>query len=507
MRLSFRERPFHQGLLIAVVAAISIGVGLDLSSPPRFDGAGYSVLALSLLSGKGYHEIDRPESPRHAHFPPGYPAFLALLWSVTGKSAPAAHALSAGCTLAAVVLAWRWLRRVETSRVAFLCGLSLAVNWTWARNGGSIQSEPVFLLLTQLAVLATLAVRQGATRMSAVGLGLLFGACILTRHVGIAFVAALGLDLILNRQTRTAMIAGLTAFGIVLPWVVWLALVRENTQVGLLAEGSLSIRVATLSLFYLQRIPDQLTGPFVEVATVFQRSRGLALAFNLWAAVATSVVVLGWLTCLWRPRKRVAGLVPFANLALLLVWPFTEAGRFLIPLIPFLIVGATEGLGRLLQILPRLTPKTAKQWAALAVLAASTPYSLYGLVADRSKAQRDTHASFDLACDWIANHATRPGPVVCRHPGELFWATGRQAFAIQEGENVADLYKKYKVSYILIDEIRYANATPNPLTAFVNDHPDRVREVWERETSGGASMAIYEVVDDYLTGPSNLSLP
>ena len=245
MRLSFRERPFHQGLLIALVAAISIGVGLDLSSPPRFDGAGYSVLALSLLSGKGYHEIDRPESPRHAHFPPGYPAFLALLWSVTGKSAPAAHALSAGCTLAAVVLAWRWLRRVETSRVAFLCGLSLAVNWTWARNGGSIQSEPVFLLLTQLAVLATLAVRQGATRMSAVGLGLLFGACILTRHVGIAFVAALGLDLILNRQTRTAMIAGLTAFGIVLPWVVWLALVRENTQVGLLAEGSLSIRVAT----------------------------------------------------------------------------------------------------------------------------------------------------------------------------------------------------------------------------------------------------------------------
>ena len=40
-------------------------------SPPRFDGAGYAVLAESLLAGQGYREIDHPERPPHAHYPPG----------------------------------------------------------------------------------------------------------------------------------------------------------------------------------------------------------------------------------------------------------------------------------------------------------------------------------------------------------------------------------------------------------------------------------------------------
>jgi len=44
------------------------------------------------------------------------------------------------------------------------------------------------------------------------------------------------------------------------------------------------------------------------------------------------------------PRRRLAGLIALFTLALLLVWPFTEAGRFLFPIVPFLLVGATEAL-------------------------------------------------------------------------------------------------------------------------------------------------------------------
>ena len=507
MRPPLRDRAWFQGLLIATAAAVSIVGGMDVSSPPRFDGAGYSVLALSLLSGQGYREIDRPDSPRHAHFPPGYPAGLALIWSVTGKSAAAAHWFSAACSMSAVLLAWRWLRKVECRRVAFLCGLSLAINWTWGRNGGSIQSEPLFLLLTQLAILATLAASQRAKPLAAVGLGVLFAACILTRHVGLAMVAALWLDLMLKRQTRTAMIALLTAFCLVLPWIAWLASVHENTQAGLLAEGSLPQRVATLGVFYLQRIPDQLTGPFVEVATVFQRGKGLAWSLNVWASLATTVIVLGWWTCLRRSRRRFAGLVPIATLAMLLVWPFTEAGRFLIPLLPFLILGATEGLARILRRVGVPTPKARRQWAALAVLAGSIPYSLYGLVADRSQAHRETHAAFDLARGWIADKGARPGPVVCRHPGELFWLTGRKALTIGEDEDIEKVLSDAHVSYILIDEERYANAPRNPLAIFVNGHPGRARKVWKRETVGGASMTIYEVADPQLSGGSKRILP
>src|SRR5437868_1319470 len=94
------------GGLIFAAAAVSAAWSADLRTPPRFDGAGYAVLAEALATGQGYREIDRPDSPRHAHFPPGYPVALATLWSATGRSVPAAHGLSLISTVAATLAAW-----------------------------------------------------------------------------------------------------------------------------------------------------------------------------------------------------------------------------------------------------------------------------------------------------------------------------------------------------------------------------------------------------------------
>src|SRR3954466_2478395 len=99
----------------------------DFSSPPRYDGAGYAVLARSLAEGKGYRAIDHPDEPLHAHFPPGYPAFMALV----GPSSHAFHLASSLCTVGATLAAWCWFRRMYSGEVALLLGLALAINWIW----------------------------------------------------------------------------------------------------------------------------------------------------------------------------------------------------------------------------------------------------------------------------------------------------------------------------------------------------------------------------------------
>ena len=85
------------------------------------------------------------------------------------------------------------------------------------------------------------------------------------------------------------------------------------------------------------------------------------------------------------PRRRLAGLIAFLTLALLLVWPFTEAGRFLIPLVPFLLVGATEGLAQ-----PDVLGgnQTAPRLGGGIVLAVSIPYAAYAVATGRAAAQR-----------------------------------------------------------------------------------------------------------------------
>src|SRR3954447_12460079 len=112
-----------QGLLIASVCAASLLANASFRAPPRFDGAGYAVLAQSIGQGRGYREIDHPDAPRHAHFPPAYPLALAGVWAMTGTSSTAAHSYSLACSLGATLLAWVWFRKGNRPEVAQLMGL------------------------------------------------------------------------------------------------------------------------------------------------------------------------------------------------------------------------------------------------------------------------------------------------------------------------------------------------------------------------------------------------
>ena len=113
----------------------------------------------------------------------------------------------------------------------------------------------------------------------------------------------------------------------------------------------------------------------------------------------------------------------------------------------------------------------------------------------RAAAQQRTHADFDVACQWIARQAARPGLVMTRHPGEVFWQTSRQAVAPDSSDPdvIAGRIDRLGVAYLLIDEDRYANAADSPLVRYVERYPDRVALVWSRR-NGSASIQIWETL-------------
>jgi hypothetical protein len=478
-------------LLMAVVSA-SVGLNMNPSAVPRFDGAGYAVLGQALSTGRGYREINQPDAPPHDHFPPGYPFALALLWRFTGRSTVAAHIFSVTCTMVAVLLSWRWFRAIYPPRTALLLGLALGINWTWGRIGGSIQSEPLFMVWELVAVLATVK----AARHDTLGIGIILGIAlamgILTRHVGICIAGAAVLDLGLRRRWKGLVTVVLTTTVLVLPWVGWLLAVHHHTQLGLLTTHGLVDRIAGQAIFYLQRVPDQITGPFVEVGTVFKRSPAITIAANLWAAIAGVIILWGWVRTLQTTRRRLVGLIAFVTLLLLFAWPFTEAGRFLIPLVPMLLVGLTEGLA---YVMARTQIKAPRHWAVAILLGASIPYSAYSIINGRAEAQRKIHIDFDAACQWIAGHATRPGPILTRHPGEVFWQTGHPTIEPDSRDlvEINRLIDRLGVTYLLVDDERYANASVNPLKEYVEQYPARVALVWH-ESHGSVSVQVFEIV-------------
>ena len=486
---------WRRWIVPALTALILIGATLATMSwrePPRFDGAGYALLGRSLAEGRGYREIGLPTAPRHAHFPPAYPAVLALVWRVVGTTEPArftvlAHALSLA-TLAVGGWAFaRWYRLVEPRGVALGLSLALASNWTWHRTGGVIRSEPLAIALGGLTLLAVQSwgKRPGSSGRL-LGLSALVGLGILTRQVAACWALALAIEVVIRRGWRAsgAFLGGVAVA--VAPWVAWQVRVGSQSQVSLFRSAGWPDLVAAQALFYTRRIPDAIAGPFVEVATVFARVPWLGTVATGFAVVVTLVVVLGWVRMLQSPRRRLGGLIPLVTLPLLLVWPFTEAGRFLIPLVPFVLLGAVEG-GSL--VLGWVGWRRSRAWAVGLVLAATLPYPSYALITHRAAAERTTQRDFDAACGWIAAQAQPEGPVMARHPGDVAWLTGRLAVAIPDGDpsQLVATIRRDRVALLLIDDDRYARSPSNPLAAVVGN-PDLARLVW-----GGGSTAVYAV--------------
>lgn len=504
-RASSGARTWLAGFLIATAATLCIVVQTNPTAPPRYDGAGYAVLATSLLDGDGYRAIDHPDRPRHAHFPPGYPGFLALVWRIAGRSDFASHAASLLCTVAATLAAWLWFRAMYVRPVALAMATALACNWAWSRTGGGVQSEPLFELLGQLAILAAVApIPRGEIRRGVL-LGALLGAAVLTRHVGLALAAAVFLDLALRRRWRAFAATAAVLIAVATPWIVWqVGLAGGGTQLGLLVQaGRSGGGLVDRAVFYGDRIPDQLTGPFVEVATAPGRSPTLRAVARPWAWPATALIVAGWIAALAVPRRRLAGLAALVSLAMLLVWPYTEAGRFLIPLVPCLIVGAVEGSSLVLKAVWDRSNRRIRVVAASLALCATLPYTFYAMATAERRLQSATDRGFDAACIWIQGQADRPGPVLTRHPGEVFLRTGRQALEAATSERpgavdadpaeIAELIHRYGVAYLLVDERRYAEAVASPLDRYVRERPETLRQVMSARDRSG-SVRVFEVL-------------
>lgn len=486
-----RSRRRFDGAIVALIAAAAMLSQADMDAPPRGDGAGYAVLARSLLEGKGYRAIDHPDEPRHAHFPPGYPALLAAVWGATGVSPRSARAASIVCNVGATVAAWLWFRTMYSRRSSLMLGLALAVNWSWDRAGVGIRSEPLFHLLGWLAVLAAASRRPRGGWPRGLLVGLTLGAACLTRQAGLALAAAMAVELG-SRGNRRALAGAAVAFAATLaPWLAWSAQVARDepsrTQAGLLwrAAGDLPATLPRQALFYMERIPDQLTAPLVEVATVFAGSPALRWGATAWAAVVSAVVLVGLLATLRDRRRRLAGLVALTTLGMLLAWPYTEAGRFLIPLLPALIVGAAEGMAAIGRRLG-LRRRGARRMATLLVLVAAIPYAASSIATSGRRARAERQPDLDAACAWL-RAALRRGPVLTRHPGEVFLRSGRKALEVPTAERPGDLdadpedvaatIRRYGVGYILIDADPYLNAAPSPLERYVAERPEDAREV------------------------------
>lgn len=355
------------GVLLTLVLAVHVVAGFTSALPaihPGGDNSAYIALAHSLAGNQGYSALWHPGAPPHTQYPPLYPGVLAVLILAGAKSWTAFKLFSLVTTASATAFCFLWVRKLHGPRIAAAVALLFGLAPGVLISAQWILAEPLFMtfLFASLWLLTPDSLRQrtGSSEASplrprvALAAGLLLViAAYFTRSAGLPLVLAVVAWLTLARRwAALGVFAALFAVTAV-PWhlragdeyiaAFWMV----NPYAPDLGRADVSELV--------QRVLENLWMYSTGILPTSLAGVGGALGLCL-GLILAALAVLGWVL---RIRERVGVHETFFVLyaGLIFVWPSVWSGdRFLLPILPSILLYSGEALGTLLAGVPRRRP-------------------------------------------------------------------------------------------------------------------------------------------------------
>jgi hypothetical protein len=408
------------------------------------DDAMYVVLAKSIATGQGYRSLNLPGAPVNTHFPPGYPAMLALLWRLAPEfpaNLTLFRAFNVLCLAVAAVASSRFLALRGLARPwAIGVGAVVAVSVPLLVLGTVLLSEPLFLalLLLALPLLERFADDdERATSLSrALLIGLIVGALTLVRSHAIVLAPALVIALGARRRWRDAALVAVAAIACILPWQLYMARHSGTLPAPLLGGydsytawwlrglRTMGWRMVPLTL---ERTVPETTQMF---AILFSPARG-ALSHGITLAALAGLALLG-ATTNWR-RVPVTLLFIAGYLAIVAIWPF-QTGRFVWGIWPLLL--GLFALGA------RAAMSLGESWRSPALLAAAAAccWVAFGYAAYETRAirgrwwgsiPRSAAARIDFSVGWTRANTPANAVLATEDEGPVYLYTGRRTVPVR----------------------------------------------------------------------------
>jgi hypothetical protein len=438
------------------VGLVTLGIALATVSPyvvGSFQDDGiYVILGRALATGAGYRYLHLPGMPAATHYPPVYPALLALLWRIAPHFPEnvvvfeRANAVLLGVSaVLGVALARRaglttpWACAVASLGTVSIPPLALA---------SMVLSESAFLAALLGALVAAETLSAGPAPQSplaptgtrppehsfgrACATGLLCGVVVLVRTVGAAILpAAVGVCL-LRRRWRTAIGLVLGALVVLAPWQVWLA-----THAGDLApilQGEYGSYSGWLTGALHRHGPSFAWATvrlnFADLVTTLatQLAPGLPVPVKLAALVAFSVLV-GWGTVTLVRRAPVTATFGALYLGIVLLWPFPPF-RFVWAIWILVMLAVAVAIASIVDWRPATAGAGVTRRGALlcgaAIVLCVVRYNILGYRYhwwSTMQSSLSAHSVRPLA--WLATHPDLPGVTMSEIEPTIYLYTGR----------------------------------------------------------------------------------
>jgi hypothetical protein len=529
-------------MLFIVLAGASV-LYYAAISPQQFgsfhDDGIYVTTAKALATGKGYRITSLPYEPAQTKYPPFYPFLLSLIWRLSPnfpQNLVLMMVLSVVATVSFLALSFRYLTRqgYAPSWEALAVVALTAINWRTMILATSIFTEMIYGVLSILALsIAEKVAKRKGDWIASMGLGVVMGLAFLTRSSGAALLLAVGVYFIAGKRFKSAVPPLAVGAMFVIGWVGWCYFERTT------ATG-LNVAYYTSYLAHLREVVTELQAQdqtwIVIVLLGFLAKNALMLI-----VVSVPVVCLGidynWVLYLGFTFLFVAaGFIrdTFRGLRMLhvyiicylvmhLFWvPFLSYDRFLIPILPFLLLWLLRELRTMAQLVRREmasgTAMIRKASAgliglALAAVVAAGIYSyvsgLYFPLASGSIRKEVGPPPADKqTVEWINSNTAATDILVCNHDPMYYLYTGRKAthclpmisgISWQEGQDLLfDIVNESKGNYLVLTstdfELSYQpDVQSKSFKDLIEKHPAEFVPVFK---STDATSTIYRISND-----------
>ena len=426
---------------LIVAAAILAGINAMDALPVGvfYDDALYVILGKSLSLGQGYRYINLPGAPAATHYPPGYPALLALLWTASPKFPEnialfkLANALLLG-VIALFTFKFAHQRLGATRSAAAFAAVASTVTIPALVLSTSVMSETLFLaLLLPLLRRAEQTVESPGLRNA-----MLLGGCAALlfyfRAHALVLLPAIGAGYFVNRRRREALAALLVGAALLLPWIAWVR--AHDSAIPAPLRGSYGSYGAWfadgLRADGFALIVSAARENLATIGAIVARSFSVARHGMLDALALIAVLVLCCAGAIdWARRARVTLVFVALYLAIVVTWPFSPL-RFVWGIWPLVVLMMVSG-ARLL-IRRDSSSRFGTQLRAAGGIAAAV--ALIGAIVFNARGYanawwatvgRSVAPRIQPQLTWTATHASESAVVAVEDEGAVYLYTGRRA--------------------------------------------------------------------------------
>ncbi len=202
--MNTKERAF-----LLILGAVFIGVYYNVFDPKwdiNGDNANYYLLAKGMIQGNGYVWSFSPSLTPTNHYPPGYPAILAIAMTVMGGSIIPLKVINGLFLFSSVIILFALTRKLTgNDNLAFVVAVLLLLNRHLYHFAIILMSEMPYLFFTSLAFYFVHKMNPKESFWKSkyfYGLILSISATYYIRSLGIALLGAMLLHFLIGRQWR-----------------------------------------------------------------------------------------------------------------------------------------------------------------------------------------------------------------------------------------------------------------------------------------------------------------